>query len=108
MDFSVTVQAADVVVILLTPAWCASTSGRSDLTSTLALRLSAHEMDAVKPWQQAAPVVVVIGFDGVDWGEESVRRLVNINPSVKHDATSLLLGDVQASLFLLWRLVDQI
>lgn len=108
MEFGVAVQAADVVVILLTPAWSASASGRADLSSTQALRLSAHETEAVKPWQQASPVVVVVGFEGVDWGDDSMKQLVNINPSVKHGATSLLMGDVQASLFLLWRLVDQI
>lgn len=108
MDFQVAVQAADIVVMLLTPAWSASASGRADLSATQALRLSAHELDAVKPWQQASPVVVVVGFEGVDWSDDSVKQLVNTNPSVKHDAPSLLLGDVQASLFLLWRLIDNV
>ena len=107
MEFNVAVQAADVVVVLLTQAWSASASGRADLSATQALRLSARELDAVKPWQQASPVVLVVGFEGVDWSDDSVKQLVNVNPSVKHDAASLLLGDVRASLFLLWRLVDQ-
>ena len=108
MDFQVAVQGADIVVVLLTPAWSASASGRADLSATQALRLEAHETDAVKPWQQASPQVVVVGFEGVDFSEDSVKQLVNVNPSVKHDAETLLLGDVQASLFLLWRLIDQI
>ena len=108
MEFPVAVQAADVVVVLLTPAWSASSSGRTDLNATQALRLAAHEAGAVKPWEQASPVVVVVGFEGVDWSDDAVKQLVNMNPSVKHGASSLLLGDVQASLFLLWRLVGQI
>ena len=108
MEFRVAVQAADVVVVLLTPAWSASASAREDLSATQGLRLAAYETGAAKPWQQASPVVILIGFEGVDWSDDSVAQLFNANPSVKHNGASLLLGDVRGSLFLLWRLVDQI
>ena len=108
MEFRVAVQAADIVVVLLTPAWSASTAGRRDLSATQGLRLAAYETGAAKPWQQASPVVILVGFEGVDWSDNSVKQLVRTNPSVQHNASSLLLGDVQGSLFLLWQLVDQI
>ena len=106
--FDDAVTRADVVIVMLTPDWCASSSGRSDLNATQGRRLSAHESGRVKPWQQGSPVVLILGFKGVDWSAGSVKQLVDINPTVQHDAESLCLGDVQASLFLLYRLIAQI
>ena len=106
--FDDAVTRADVVIVMLTPEWCASSSGRSDLNATQGRRLSAHESGRVKPWQQGSPVVLILGFKGVDWSAGSVKQLVDINPTVQHDAESLCLGDVQASLFLLYRLIAQI
>ena len=106
--FDDAVTRADVVIVMLTPDWCASSSGRSDLNATQGRRLSAHESGRVKPWQQGSPVVLILGFKGVDWSAGSVKQLVDINPTVQHEAESLCLGDVQASLFLLYRLIAQI
>ena len=106
--FDVAVQRADVVIVLLTAEWSASASGRADLNSTQGLRLSAHEADRVNPWQAGSPIVIVVGFKGVDWSSGSVKQLVDINPTVMHDAESLCLGAVADSLFLLWQLVNQI
>jgi hypothetical protein len=105
--FDVAVQSADVVIVLLTAEWSASASGRADLNATQGLRLSAHEEDRAKPWQQGSPIVVMVGFSGVDWGSDKVKQLVGV-PTVTHDAESLCLGNVKDTLFLLWRLVNQI
>ena len=53
-------------------------------------------------------MIAVVGFSGLDWGSQAVKQLVDINPTVTHDAESLCLGAVTESLFLLWRLVNQI
>ena len=37
-------------------------------------------------------MVILIGFEGVDWSDDSVAQLFNANPSVKHNGASLLLG----------------
>ena len=57
---------------------------------------------------EGSPVVLILGFKGVDWSAGSVKQLVDINPTVQHEAESLCLGDVQASLFLLYRLLVEV